>query len=318
MVNVVARWCTVSGRRATRGVLLSCLVTLLLMAPALSRGFAQDAVEPGGDAGPTAAPLNTGPSPDAATTPPAAKPGGHEIDFFSLLVQGGVFMIPILGMSILAVTMAVERAINLRRGRIMPPQLIAALGQLGTSSGGFDPRKAYRICQQYPSVAATVIRSMLLKIGRPHSEVEHAVSETCQREAERLYANVRWLNLAVAVTPLIGLLGTVWGMIICFHDTTYIDNSTNRSEALAEGIYIALVTTLGGLMVAIPAAVASHFFEGRIQSLMFQVEEMVFNLLPQIERFEGRVRFTRHHAEGTEPRNGDAVEADDVRTAGAK
>jgi biopolymer transport protein ExbB len=220
--------------------------------------------------------------------------------------MGGFYMWPILGMSIIALTMAIERAINLRRGRIMPPGLIAALGQLGASSGGFDPRKAYRICQQFPSTAATVIRAMLLKIGRPHSEVEHAVSETCQRETDRLYANIRWLNLAVAVTPLIGLLGTIWGLIICFHDATYVDDTANRATVFAEGIYIALVTTLGGLMVAIPAAVAAHFLEGRLQSLMSQVEEMVFNLLPQVERFEGRVRFTRHNEGAEGPRNGDA------------
>jgi biopolymer transport protein ExbB len=292
-------------------VLLGCLAFSFSGASLLAQEAGSDA-----DAGPTAATVDTSNAPaEANVVLPVKKK--DDINFFHLLVLGGNFMWPILGFSILAVTMAVERAINLRRGRVMPSQLIAALGQLGASSGGFDPRKAYRICQQYPSVAATVIRAMLLKIGRPHSEVEHAVSETCQREAERLYANVRWLNLAVAVTPLIGLLGTVWGMIICFHDTTYIDNSLNRSEALAEGIYIALVTTLGGLMVAIPAAVASHFFEGRIQSLMFQVEEMVFNLLPQIERFEGRVRFTRHNAEGGEPpRNGEGIE--EVRAAGAK
>lgn len=285
------------------------LAMVLLLVCALAPAFAQ---QPGTDAdpGPSAPPTATA-TPGGETTPvvPAARPNGPPpLDFLELLIKGGWFMWPILGMSLLAATMVVERAINLRRGRIMPSGLIGALGQLGNSSGGFDPRKAYRLCQQYPSTAATVIRAMLLKIGRPHSEVEHAVAETCQREAERLYANVRWLNLAVAVTPLIGLLGTVWGMIICFHNTTYLDNTANRSTALAEGIYIALVTTLGGLMVAIPAAVFSHFFEGRIQSLMFQVEEMVFNLLPQVERFEGRVRFSRHGEEAG--RNGEPAVAE--------
>jgi biopolymer transport protein ExbB len=295
--------------------IFASLILLVLFAPA----FAQ---EPGGDTDP--GPTATTPEVDAALPPAAAAPAtqpaaakkAKDIDFFELLVKGGVFMWPILGMSILALTMTIERAINLRRGRVMPPGLMAALGNLGTSSGGFDPRKAYRICQQFPSTAATVIRAMLLKIGRPHSEVEHAVAETCQREAERLYANVRWLNLAVAVTPLIGLLGTVWGMIICFHDASDVElaSSENRGALFAEGIYVALVTTLGGLIVAIPAAIISHFFEGRIQSLMFQVEEMVFNLLPQVERFEGRVRFSRQHGEG-ESRNGEVVAAEEVRAA---
>jgi biopolymer transport protein ExbB len=288
-----------------RRYLAIALLALCIVAPALAQQPGADS-DPGPSAVPAVetAPANTDGTPAANSAAPGrAENTPPPLDFLQLLISGGVFMWPILGFSILAVTMAVERAINLRRGRVMPAGLIAALGQLGTSSGGFDPRKAYRICQQFPSTAATVIRAMLLKIGRPHSEVEHAVAETCQREAEKLYANVRWLNLAVAVTPLIGLLGTVWGMILCFRTTTYLENSANRSSALSEGIYIALVTTLGGLMVAIPAAVAAHFFEGRIQKLMFQVEEMVFNLLPQVERFEGRVRFSRHGEEAA--RNGE-------------
>lgn len=247
----------------------------------------------------------TEPAPPAAAGPaagadaiPAGPAGNHEINFFELLVSGGAFMIPLLFMSLIAATFTIERLIGLRRGRVLPKGLVTGLGQLGTSPAGFDPRKAYKICQQYPSAAAAVVRAMLLKVGRPHSEVEHTVQETSQREAERLYSNVRWLNLAAAVSPLIGLLGTVWGMIIAFHDLTVLTPDQNKAEFLAEGIYIALVTTLGGLIVAIPAAIASHFFEGRIQTLFHQIDEMVFQILPQVEKFEGRVRFGRQHGEG--------------------
>lgn len=226
------------------------------------------------------------------TVAPAAAPAG-EINFLQLLINGGAFMIPLLILSLIAATFTIERLIGLRRARVHPRGLVSALGQLGSTPGGFDPRKAYKICQQYPSAAATVVRAMLLKVGRPHSEVEHTVQETSQREAERLYRNVRWLNLAAAVSPLIGLLGTVWGMIIAFHDLTVLTPDQNKAEFLAKGIYIALVTTLGGLMVAIPSAIASHFFEGRIQTLFHQIDEMVFSILPQVERFEGRVRFGR-------------------------
>jgi biopolymer transport protein ExbB len=288
---------------------------VLWMVCAGTIALAQSPEEP---AGPSAEPAPTA----AASTPtPAAEKANNRKpmdSFFVLLVKGGIFMIPILGMSILAVAMAIERAIHLRRDKIAPPELVTALGELGTSPGGFDPRKAYRICQQFPSTAATVIRAMLLKVGRPHSEVEHAVSETCQREAERLYTNVRWINLTVSVTPLIGLLGTVWGMIECFHTSSQLESGANRAQELSGGIYVALVTTLGGLMVAIPAAVVSHYFEGAIQSLMFQVEELVFNILPQVERFEGRVRFTRHQDDAEALKNGDGLPSETRTPATAK
>lgn len=222
----------------------------------------------------------------------------ESINIFTLLVQGGPFMIPILLMSLLVVTFTIERFIGLRRDRVLPEALITGLGQLGGPQGGFDPRKAYKLCQQYPSAAATVVRAMLLKIGRPHNELEHAVAEAGEREANRLYANVRWLILAAAVAPLLGLLGTVWGMIRAFHDTTQLTPDLNKADYLAEGIYVALVTTLGGLCVAIPAAIFAHYFEGRVQALFHQIDEMLFNLMPQVERFEGRVRFGRQAGDG--------------------
>ena len=209
---------------------------------------------------------------------------------FKLVLKGGWMMILIGLMSVLVVAFSIERAIALRRFRIMPVGLVDELGELGDAPAGFDPRDAYRICQKYPSAAATVVRSMLMKIGRPHSEVEQAVGESGQREADRLYDNVRWLNLAAAVTPLMGLLGTVWGMIQAFFVTTRLEPGQNKADFLAEGIYVALVTTLGGLIVAIPAAILAHYFEGRIQRVFHQIDELLFNMLPQIERYEGRVR----------------------------
>jgi biopolymer transport protein ExbB len=277
-------------------VVTACVVLALLTGPPRPRVHAQALDE----AGPSA---EAPPSGEDADAPPVAAPRtppDRSINVLDLATRGGVFMIPITAMSLLAVTMIIERMLGLRRQKVMPDELVGSLGQLGTSPGGFDPRKAYRICQQYPSAAANVIRAMLLKVGRPLSEVEHTVQEASEREAARLYGNVRWLNLCASLTPLLGLLGTVQGMIIAFHQTTVLDPGQNKSIELAAGIYTALVTTFAGLCVAIPAALMSHYFEGRIQNLFHQIDELVFSLLPQVERYEGRVRFSRH-ADDAEP-----------------
>ncbi len=253
------------------------------------------------------------PLPEAASQPDRQEIPG--INFFALLIKGGVFIVPILLMSMLVVTFAIERALGLRKDKILPDELVLHLGELGRSPAGFDPRQAYRLCQRIPSAASNVIRAMLLKVGRPHSEVEHAVSEASEREAERIYANVRWLNLAAVVTPLMGLLGTVWGMIRAFHDTTQLAPGQNKADYLAEGIYVALVTTLAGLSVAIPAAILSHYFEGRITKAFHQIDELLFNLLPQIERYEGRVRFGQGNgskAAGTSRGKTDAAARDEL------
>lgn len=212
------------------------------------------------------------------------------LNLFALIWESKFFMLPIFAMSIMVVAIAIERFIALRDERVLPRRLVNSLGEMGQGKG-FNPREAYRLCQEYPSAASTVIRTMLVKIGRPHTEVEKAVEDVSQREAQRLYSNVRWLNLAAAVSPLMGLFGTVWGMIRAFHDTTQMTPGQNKADYLAEGIYLALVTTLGGLAVAIPAAILAHWFEGRIEMLFHRIEEMMFSLLPQIEKFEGKVRF---------------------------
>ncbi|MEZ6117019.1 MAG: MotA/TolQ/ExbB proton channel family protein [Pirellulaceae bacterium] len=131
---------------------------------------------------------------------------------------------------------------------------------------------------------------MLLRIGRPQSEIQAVVNESLQREASRLHGGVRWLNLAAAVSPLMGLFGTVWGMIQAFFLTTQLEAGQNKADFLAEGIYVALVTTLAGLTIAIPAAIFAHYFEGKIQKQFHRIEELLFQLLPQVERYEGRMR----------------------------
>jgi biopolymer transport protein ExbB len=223
------------------------------------------------------------PEAGAATTP-------EEINLLELLRKGGYLMLPIAAMSILVVTFLVERLLGLRRRKVLPPELISGLGSLAEGQGGLDPRRAYRLCQHYPSAAANVIKTMLLKVGRPQTELEHAVSEANNREATRLYANVRWLSLAAGVTPLMGLLGTVWGMIKAFFVTANLPIGANKAQSLADGIYVALVTTFAGLLVAIPAAIAAHLFEGRIQRLFRELDETLLGLTPQLERFEGRLR----------------------------
>ena len=96
---------------------------------------------------------------------------------------------------------------------------------------------------------------------------------------------------------MMGLLGTVLGMIKAFFATASLPTGANKAEALAEGIYEALVTTAAGLCVAIPAAIAAHLFEGRIQKLFRELDETLLGLMPQLERFEGRLRVSKDQVE---------------------
>ncbi|GAA4426876.1 MotA/TolQ/ExbB proton channel family protein [Bremerella cremea] len=208
----------------------------------------------------------------------------------SLVLRGGKMMIPLGVMSVIVVALTLERLFALRRGRILPYKLQRELSQLRLSEKGLDPREAYRLCKKYPSAMANVVKAMLHRIGRPQSEVEHAVAEATEREADRLYGNVRWISLMGSVAPLLGLMGTVWGIIWTFYKTTQLEIGADRADQLAGGIFVALVTTLGGLTIAIPAMIFAQYFESRIVALFHEMDEVLFDLIPGFEHYEGKLR----------------------------
>ncbi|MGE0607229.1 MAG: MotA/TolQ/ExbB proton channel family protein [Pirellulales bacterium] len=282
-----------------RWAMFACLVLALL---ANSWAVAQQGPEPGAPLDEAArraeealnAPSD-GPVPGDAALAPRETPA---MNYFKLLWEGGPLMIPIGAMSILVLAYGVERGLALRRHKVIPETLVQELGDLA-KTGGLEPRAAYAVCQRHPSPAAAVIRAALLKVGRPQVEVEAAVAQASDREAAKLFANVRTIMLGITVAPLLGLLGTVLGIIMAFYQMSSLPKEANRAEVLSEGIYIALVTTLAGLGVAIPAAILAHYYEGRIQNLFGEIEELLLNMLPQLERYEGKLRIRRAE-KGTE------------------
>jgi biopolymer transport protein ExbB len=213
------------------------------------------------------------------------------MDVVELLVKGGWFMLPIVIVSLIAATFLIERLIGLRNAKIFPTNLTRKLLVIIREGESIDPRVAYPFCMEHPSAASNVVRAVLVRAGRPMSELVAVAVETSQREADKAYAGVRWLTFAAGLAPLLGLLGTVWGLIQAFHDMTFLLPSQNRADFLGRGIYVALVTTLAGLTVAIPASFAAHWFEGRIKRYFNQIEELLFLIIPKLERYEGKIRF---------------------------
>jgi len=210
---------------------------------------------------------------------------------WELFLAGGFLMWPIVAMSVVVVAFGIERAWALRRSRFVPRPLTTALASL-SSDGPFDPRRVYRTCAAHPSVLTDVIKAMLEKIGRPLPEIEHAVEAAKEREAYRIYAYIRPISQAMSVTPLLGLLGTVQGMFLAFYTTANLEAGADRATELAQGIYVALITTFAGLCVAIPASILAHFLEGRILAGFRRVDTIVAGILPHLERYENKGRAT--------------------------
>jgi biopolymer transport protein ExbB len=311
------RWFSFPVRRAALVGGCCCLLAALLVAlPTAGVSYAQKKKEPEkrepakNNAKPTkaeeadrqfadrmAAGEDRQPGPQAAPAVPPGTVAAEPPNLFVLWWEGGPIMYPITAMSFLVVLFACERFLGLRRGKVIPRKLVRDLNELSARPGGLDPRQAFQICKQYPSTAANILNAVLVKVGRPHLEVERAMSDASEREAAKLWKNVRPITLATTITPLLGLLGTVEGIILCFFTTSHLPPGANKTQYLAAGIYMALVSTFGGLAVAIPASILAHYFEGRIQARFRQVDDLMLSLMPQLERFEGKVRISRGSSE---------------------
>lgn len=275
---------SISNRRSTwtRSLLFVGVLAWLLCGSMLGVAAAQD------NAPVDAAEIQRIMTEAEPTEPTADAPTG--IDMMSLMLSGGRFMIPIIIMSLVVVALAVERMLSLRREKVIPEEFVRRLEEIAEPIELFDPQSAFQVCANHPSPAASTIGAMLSRTGEPLGQIETAAGETVARQADRYASPVRWLTLAAAATPLMGLLGTVWGMIVAFHDSTSLSADRSRSEQLSEGIYTALVTTLAGLAVAIPAAILAQYLENRIAKLFSEIEQLAFDLAPGLRRFVGRNR----------------------------
>src|SRR6185437_4342609 len=193
-------------------------------------------------------------------------------NLLQIMKAGGILMIPILFCSFIMLVFVFERAVALRRGRVIPgPFVKRFLHQLG--EGQLDREQALRLCEENRSPVARVFAAAVRKWGKPAVEVEQAVLDAGERASNGLRKYVRVFNAVSTITPLMGLLGTVFGMIRAFNDISTSD-AMGRPEFLARGISEALITTAAGLSIAIPALVCYLFFLSRVDQLIVELDAL--------------------------------------------
>lgn len=218
----------------------------------------------------------------------AATPG-RSGNLFNVLTDGGPVMWPIAGCSIALLVFVFERLISLRRARVIPKPFVTRIleqvrdGNLGRDAG-------VKLCLENGSPVAEVFGGALKKWGRPAVEVEQAVIDAGERVTHDLRKYLRLFNGISQVAPLLGLLGTVLGMITSFN-TIVAQNAMGRAELLAGGIGEALICTAGGLIVAIPALTAYLFFLSRVETLLVEIDGYAQQLVDMVSA-EGMERET--------------------------
>ena len=196
------------------------------------------------------------------------------------IVAGGPLMVPIILCSFIAIVFGLERLVVLRRRRVIPKDFVTRFIQQ-LEQGKLDRRTALSLCEENGSPVAQVFEHAARKWGRPSVEVEQAVIDGGERQVGLLRKHLRILNAVATIGPLLGLLGTVMGMIETFYEIARSEGTAKASD-FAGGIGIAMITTAGGLLVAIPAMTVYMYLIGRVDALVIEMDaasQKVVNLI---------------------------------------
>ncbi|OJW15612.1 MAG: biopolymer transporter [Planctomycetales bacterium 71-10] len=233
------------------------------------------------------------PTPAAPEITPAAKPaadGKPGVDrntMRRLLLTANPMLWPLAFCSILTVGFALERFLALRRGRVAPADFVDRFLER-LAAGKLDRDRALELCKAHDCVAGRVFGHAVRAWGRPGAEIRQIVASDSAGEVVEMKRNLRVLNAMATLGPLLGLLGTVVGIIQSF-DALGGRAGPQRGEMLAQGISLALIATAFGLAIAIVAVSSYYFLLNRVDVLTREIDEHAREVVDMVA-----VDFVRH------------------------
>jgi biopolymer transport protein ExbB len=195
-----------------------------------------------------------------------------------IIHKGGPVMIFIIVCSIFAATIVLERFWLLYKIRLDSNKFLETILDILKKR---QIKEAIEACDKTPHPIGMILKSAILKTGKSREKIKEAIEEACLYEVPRMEKNMSLLATLAHICPLLGLLGTVIGLAKCFQVIqvkSLAFQSINPTD-LANGIWVALITTIGGLLVAIPAYVAYNFLVNRINNLILEMERSATELL---------------------------------------
>ncbi len=244
-----------------------CLIALLVIATAAA--VSAQGPTSGGPAAPT-----------GSTAPADAAPDG----FFDIVFSGGWFGFAIIlllaALSLTAAYLVFEQIMTLRRSEVMPDGLGDQVRQM-LMSGRLA--EADQVCRAKPSFLSYVLLNGLAEIDGGWSAVEKALEDATAEQSARLFRKIEYLSVIGNIAPMVGLLGTVTGMIMAFQQVASTQGAAGAGD-LAEGIYQALVTTVGGLIVAIPSLGAFAVFRNWVDQLVAEAAYIAQHTFAPLKR----------------------------------
>ena len=214
-----------------------------------------------------------------------AEAGGAETaaeiqSVWDFIVKGGPMMVPIGICSLVALAVIVERVISLRRGKIIPPGFLSGLKAL-LKNGVEDREEALEYCQKDGSPIANIVAVGIKRLGEPVELLEKHIQEAGERAVLKLRRYLRLLAVIASIAPLMGLLGTIFGMIEAFQTVAASGEALGKTELLAKGIYEAMITTAAGLSITIPVLIAYHWISAKTERLVGEMDQMTVEFVEE-------------------------------------
>jgi biopolymer transport protein ExbB len=204
----------------------------------------------------------------SATPPETTAASESPQGFLQIIFAGGwsgiLIMLVLIALSLTAAYLVFEQVLTLRHNELLPAGLADRVQQL-LAAGRMA--EADQQCRSQPSFLAFILSAGINEIDGGWPAVEKALEDATAEQAARLLRKIEYLSVIANIAPMVGLLGTVVGMILCFHTVASTQGAAGAAQ-LAEGIYQALVTTVVGLIIAIPALGAFAIFRNRVDQLV--------------------------------------------------
>ncbi|MDA1000407.1 MAG: MotA/TolQ/ExbB proton channel family protein [bacterium] len=198
---------------------------------------------------------------------------------FEFLSRGGILMIPLGICSVFAVAIVIERAYSLRKKKIIRLDMVQQMKELLAEERVGD---AITLCRHYPSVLGRVLLSAIIHHDRGRDEIKEIVEDAGRQEIPVLDRYLGVLGTIAAISPLLGLTGTVFGMIRTF--IIISEKGVAHPSQLAGGISEALITTAAGLVIGIPTLIFYNYFTTKVDRLILEIEKHSFRLVDTLKR----------------------------------
>lgn len=199
-------------------------------------------------------------------------------DVLALLVQGGWIMYPLGLCSVVGLTVILERAYALRRDRVLDPGMVRVVESYRP---GQDTHAALVACQRAPGAFARVVEEVIKLRHLDHAQAIESMHAVGRTQVARLERGLTTLEIVAATSPLLGLLGTVLGMVTVFDAITA--QGLGNPQVLSDGISKALVTTVAGLCVAIPALAFHSYYTKRVEDLAVEMQDRATNFIVKLQ-----------------------------------